>query len=78
MLDITSVAQAPFTKTLNGLWLLFTNRFLSYNNVKFWRTKGIEILNTNNAPISLDGRKHTTEATRISIGILPEEVEFLV
>lgn len=78
MLDITAVAQAPFTKTLNGLWLLFTNRFLSYNNVKFWRTRGIEILETNNAPIALDGRIHPTDATHISIGILPEEIEFLV
>ncbi len=78
MLDITSVAQAPFTKTLNGLWLLFTNRFLSYNSVRFWRTKGIEILETNNAPIALDGRIHTSEATHIRIDILPEEIEFLV
>jgi YegS/Rv2252/BmrU family lipid kinase len=78
MLDITTVAQAPFTKTLNGLWLLFTNRFLSYNNVKFWRTRGLEILETNDAPIALDGRIHPTDATHISIGILPEEIEFLV
>ena len=78
MLDITAVTQAPFTKTLNGLWLLFTNRFLSYNNVKFWRTRGIEILETNNAPIALDGRIHTCETTHIRIDILPEEIEFLV
>ena len=78
MLDITSIAQAPLTKTINGLWLLFTNRFLSYNNVNFWRAKNIEILDTNKAPISLDGRIHRTEATRLSVGVMHEEIEFLV
>ncbi len=78
MLDITTIAQAPFTKTLNGLWLLFSNRFLSYNNVNFWRAKGVELLNTRNAPISLDGRIFRSQATRFSVGILHEEIEFLV
>ena len=78
LLDIASISQAPLTKTINGLWLLFMGRFLSYNKVKFWRAQSIEILDTNNAPISLDGRIHRTEATRLSVGILHEEIEFLV
>ncbi len=78
MLDVTTIMQAPLTKTINGLWLLFMGRFLSYNNVKFWRSQRVEIHNTHHAPLSLDGRTLHTQSTRLSVSILHEEIEFLV
>jgi diacylglycerol kinase family enzyme len=77
-LDITAVSQAPFTRTLNGLWLLFTGRFLTYPNAHCHRTRKLEISDPYSAPISIDGRRYSTTAQNYTIDIIPEAINFIV
>ncbi len=78
LLDVTLVAKpAPF-QVFQGLWLLFTNRFLSHRGVKVWRTRNITFTHVSGAPMSIDGRLFKDKAETVEIGVLPEEIEFLI
>lgn len=78
MVDVTLVQKPAIFQMFQGLWLLFTKRFLSHRGVKVWRTRSLSFLQLSNAPISIDGRVYDTPTQRISIGILPEEIEFII
>lgn len=77
-LDVTAVSHPHLLSLFNGLWLLFTNRFLTHESVKVWRTRHIAFTDTGKATISLDGKIVHGHVRRLDIDILPEELDFLI
>ena len=78
LLDVTLVSKPAIFQIFQGLWLLFTKRFLSHRGVKVWRTRSIRFYSLENIPISVDGRVYDHQADNAKINILPEEIEFIV
>ncbi len=78
LLDVTLVAKPAFFQVFQGLWLLFTRRFLSHRGVKVWRTRNITFTNVSGAPMSVDGRLFREKPATVDVSILPEEIEFLI
>ncbi len=77
-LDVTAVSHTRLLSLFNGLWLLFTGRFLTHESVKVWRTRQIKFTQTSGAIISLDGKIIHGHVETLEIDILPEEVDFLI
>lgn len=77
-LDISLVTAPQATQLFYGLWLLLTGRFLSHKGISVWRTKRINFTHIGNAPISFDGRFAYSHVDHVEVGILPEEIEFLI
>lgn len=78
LLDITLVSKPQVFQIFQGLWLLFTGRFLSHRGVSVWRTKHIEFHSTGHALLSIDGRVYHHSVKAIEVGIIPEEISFLI
>lgn len=77
-LDVTAVSHQRLLQLFNGLWLLFTSRFLTHERVKVWRTRQVTFTDTGRATVSLDGKIVHGNISRIDIDIMPEEIEFLI
>lgn len=77
-LDVSAVSHPQVTQLFHGLWLLFTGRFLTHRNVSVWRTKGISFHSLGKARVSLDGHTLHQAVSRLTVGIRPEEIEFLI
>lgn len=77
-LDVTAVSHPPLLSLFNGLWLLFTGRFLTHESVKVWRTRQVSFTDTGGATVSLDGKIIHGHVSRIDIDILPEETDFII
>lgn len=77
-LDLSMVSTPQLTQLFHGLWLLFTGRFLHHKDIRVWRTRHIDVHSLSGAGISLDGRYLHQELGTFSIGIMPEEIEFLI
>ena len=78
LLDITLVSKPQITHIIQGLWLLFTGRFLTHRGISVWRTKHIQFQQTSRALLSIDGRVYHKQTDQIDIDILPEEINFLI
>ena len=77
-LDITAVSHPRLLSLFNGLWLLFTGRFLTHESVKVWRTHHITFHDIGRATLSLDGKIIHDPVKQIDIDILPEELDFII
>lgn len=77
-LDVSAVSHPQITQLFHGLWLLFTGRFLTHTNVRSWRTTHISFHSTGKARVSLDGHALHQAVHKMDIGILPEEINFLI
>lgn len=79
LLDVTLVSKPRLSQLFQGLWLLLTGRFLSHRGVAVWRTRGLQVVSTGNSLLSIDGRVyHGSPVSSLDVGILPEEIEFLI
>lgn len=77
-LDVTAVSRPELTGLFNGLWLLFTGRFLGSRSVDSWRTRHIEFDTVGGAPVAVDGHTLHCDVERIDITIQPESIDFLI
>lgn len=78
LLDITQVSKPAVFQIFQGLWLLFTKRFLSHRGIKVWRTNSVSFSTISNAPLSIDGRIIDTPTNQLYISIIPEEIDFII
>lgn len=78
LLDITLVSKPAIFQMFQGLWLLFTKRFLSHRGVRVWRTRNLRFSSLQGIPLSIDGRVYNQNAQRAVIDILHEEIDFIV
>ncbi|MCQ2126509.1 MAG: lipid kinase [Bacteroidaceae bacterium] len=76
-LDVSQVCRPKGWQTIRGLYLLLHNQFLNYEQVKPYRTKQIEILQSEGTMTCLDGRTlvHTFPLT---ISLEPSAVNFII
>lgn len=77
-LDVTMVSKPVLSQIFHGLWLLFTGRFLTHKGLSVWRTDRLELTGLNHVPLSVDGGVYHKPFSRVKVGILPEEINFLV
>lgn len=78
LLDVTLVSKPAAFQIFQGLWLLFTHRFLSNRGIRVWRTNHICFSKLSHSKLSLDGRIYHNHACKVNVHILPEEIEFLI
>ena len=78
LLDVTMVSAPQPTQVLHGIWLLFTNRFLSHRSVSVWRTKSIAFEATGNAPMSIDGRVVHERVSHVDLSVMQEKIPFII
>ncbi len=77
-LDVTAVSRPELTGLVNGLWLLFTGRFLGSKNVSAWRTRHIRISSTGGARVAVDGHTLHCQVGKMDITLQPEAIDFLI
>lgn len=78
MLDVTLVSKPAIFQIFHGLWLLYTNRFLTHKGIRVWRTKHIHFTSIGGSQVSIDGRVIHEKIQSIDIQIMPEEIDFLI
>ncbi len=78
LLDVTLVSKPVVSQIFQGLWLLFTHRFLSNRGIRVWRTNHICFSKLSHSKLSIDGRIYHKNAYKVDVRILAEEIEFLI
>lgn len=77
-LDVSVVYQPKFWQGFMGLWMLLQGRILNHKMVKPYRTKKVKVLRTQNAMVSLDGRRILLIDYPLEVGILPENIKLII
>lgn len=77
-LDVTTTAHPKLTQLFYGLQQLFAGRFLKSDKVESWRTKHVNFVVTDKAPIAIDGHKLHYTVKSMDIVLQPEAIEFLI
>lgn len=79
MLDITVVSHPEVRQLLEGLWMLFTGKFLNHKNVRAYRSpRPIRFMSIKGATVSADGMVLSGFTERLNISLLPEHVDFII
>lgn len=79
LLDVSVVFHARMLQMVNGLWMLFTGRFLNHPNVKAFRTRDkVRIECPARAGFGIDGYAPGIMAEKIEVEVLPERIRLVV
>lgn len=78
LLDVSVVCHPELMSLLEGLYLLFTGRFLNHRSVHPYRSEKVEFLNTSNALVSLDGKVIGTPQGGFTVTVEQEVVNFII
>ncbi len=79
MLDVSIVSHPEVQQLLEGLWLLFTGRFLNHKNVKAYRTpRLIHFEDIRHADVSIDGRVVNEIKAPFNVSIKAEYINFII
>ena len=77
LLDVSVVYNPPGRQLLEGLWLLFTGRFLNHRSVHPYRTRELTC-ESSKARVGIDGRIADQPTGEYRIRIEPEVINFLI
>jgi len=78
MLDVSLVWQPEVMQLFEGVWLLFTNRFLNHKNVLPYRTREVKFEKAKHAPVGIDGHAIGSPVGEFKITVEQEMVNFLI
>lgn len=79
LLDVSILSRPALTQMFEGLWLLTTGRFQSYDKAHVMRTRRpIRIEDTGGAPVSLDGCLWPDAKQPLTATLKPEHIEFII
>ncbi len=78
MLDMTAVRTSPWTQFSSAAVLFLRGKFLNHKRVLPYRTRKMELECESKLPISIDGRPEPSPRGPVTIGILPEEINFII
>lgn len=78
LLDVSIVSHPELRQLIEGLWLLFSGRFLNYKNVKSYRTRAVRFGALGKAKVSLDGRVMRDQVDSIEISIQQEKLNLII
>ena len=79
MLDVSIIAYPEVRQLLEGLWMLFTGKFLSHKNVRSYRTpRKIHFHDTRKASVSTDGIVLPDVHSPFTISLRQEYVNLII
>ena len=79
MLDISVVSHPEVSQLLEGLWMLFTGKFLNHKNVRAYRSpRPIQFISIKHATVSADGMVLPDFKEQLHISLLPEHIQFII
>ncbi|EFI71078.1 MULTISPECIES: diacylglycerol/lipid kinase family protein [Segatella] len=78
LLDVSVVYQPKVTQLFEGFYLLVKNKFLNHKSVHPYRTREVEVVNSNQALVTIDGRLMKTPIGSYKITVEQEIINFLI
>ena len=79
MLDVSVVSHPEISQLFEGMWMLFTGKFLNHKKVDAYRTpRIINFEETRHATISVDGLVLNNYSSPLKIGLKPELINFII
>ena len=79
MLDVSVISHPEITQLFEGIWLLFTGRFLSHRKVRAYRTtRRILFEDIHHATVSTDGLVLDHIKTPFEVGLFKEHIAFII
>jgi len=79
MLDVSVISHPEVRRLLEGMWMLFTGKFLNHKNVRAYRTaRKIHFQEARNATISADGMAFKDLSAPFEVGLKLEQVSFII
>jgi diacylglycerol kinase family enzyme len=78
LLDISVVHHPAVTQLLEGVYLLFTGRFLNHKSVRPYRSSTVNILDSNRALVGIDGRLMQTPVGPFTVDVQQEVINFII
>lgn len=79
MLDVSVISHPEITQLFEGIWLLFTGRFLNHRKVRAYRTtRRILFEDIHHATVSTDGLVLDHIKTPFEVGLFKEHIAFII
>lgn len=78
LLDVSVVYHSELLQLIEGMWLLFTGRFLNHRSVHPYRTRRVDVVSASHALVGVDGRLIETPVGAFSITVELEVINFLI
>ena len=78
LLDVSVVYHPQMMQLFEGIYLFLRGKFLNHRNVHPYRTRRVEVLEVNRAPIGIDGRQLATPVGPFTIEVEQEIINFLM
>lgn len=78
LLDVSVVYHSELLQLLEGMWLLFTGRFLNHRSVHPYRTRRVDVVSASHAMVGVDGRLMETPEGEFSITVDMEVINFII
>lgn len=78
LLDISVVHHPAVTQLLEGVYLLFTGRFLNHKSVRPYRSSTVKVLDSNRALVGIDGRLMQTPVGPFTVDVQQEMINFII
>lgn len=78
LLDVSVVYHPQMMQLFEGIYLFLRGKFLNHRNVHPYRTRRVEVLEVNRAPIGIDGRQLATLVGPFTIEVEQEIINFLM
>ena len=77
-LDVSVVSHPEITQLFEGIYLFLRGKFLNHRSVHPYRTDRVEVFETGNAPVSVDGRLMNSPLGSFSIIVEQEKLQFII
>lgn len=78
LLDVSVVCHPGLTQLFEAFCLLITGKFLNHRSVLPYRTRNVEIIDSNNALVGVDGRLVSQPVGKFSVAVRQEVVNFII
>lgn len=77
-LDVSVVSHPEITQLFEGIYLFLRGKFLNYRRVYPYRTDRVEVVETGNALVGVDGRLMNTPVGSFFIVVEQEKLQFII
>ena len=78
LLDVSVVYHPGVTQLIEGLYMLFTGRFLNHKSVHPYRTREVAMEVDKHTLVGIDGRMMRTPVGKMSVDIRQEVINFII
>lgn len=78
LLDVSVVYHPEMAQLFEGIYLFVRGKFLNHHSVHPYRTRKVEVLETSQALVSVDGRPIKTPIGSFTVSVEQEVINFLI